>query len=965
MGMNASSQLIEGLSEKAVFIVVPPSPVRLFVSIALLVSGAGKQGACRSGEWRGRGPNWLRPKGFALFRAPGLTVPPPSGRRCYPAGTMSLGVGSHVGAYEITGLLGSGGMGDVYRAHDGKLQRDVALKVLSARLASTAEARARFEREALSIAKLSHPNIVSIYEFGDHSGLAYVASELIEGETLRARLEGGPLPQRRAVAYALQIARGVAAAHARGIVHRDLKPENVMITRDDHVKILDFGLAKPMEPAASDETRVAGTLTSAGIVLGTFAYMAPEQVRGLAVDHRADIFAFGALLYEMLSGVRAFKGETAADTMTAILTKEPPELDMARLAISPAIDRIVRRCLEKSADMRFQSATDLAFALETLSTTSTASSPQIAAVSPARRDPLRIAWLPWSLALVALVAAVAIWLYKPATPEPELPWQHFTRLTEAAGVEASPALSPDGSTVAYAMYVNGGWDIYAQRVGGRNPTPIVNDVKRNEGAPAYSPDGSLIAFHESDDDGGVFIAGATGESVRRLTDIGFDPAWSPDGTKMAFTTEEVRDPSSRQTFSTLYVVDVAGGAPRKIVEGDAIQPSWSPSGDRIVYWSNNGGQRDIFTVAASGGARVPVTEDAALDWSPVWFPDGRFVYFSSDRGGAMNLWRIAVDQANGRVAGVPLPVTTGVQASATEPRFSRDGKRLAFRSRIASVNPVAIPFDPVTGRAGVPVILDRSNNVRIPSDVSPDGTQIAYYSIGELQEDVFIGTANGKGIRHVTDDSPRDRGPVFTHDGQALVFYSNRDGSWGIWTVRPDGSNLRKLGSIPGGGAYPVASPKDDTIVFSGTFSTGGVFSVTLAGGGEPALLPSTKSSTGYFFVTSWSKDGARLCGPLVSESGRAYGIGVYDLQSREITTIANDEAFGVRWLPDGRRVVYFKVGQPELVIVDSVTHQRSIVPVQLPGPPTNDIFSISPDGRTIYYGAVHEQADIWIAERK
>jgi Tol biopolymer transport system component len=153
--------------------------------------------------------------------------------------------------------------------------------------------------------------------------------------------------------------------------------------------------------------------------------------------------------------------------------------------------------------------------------------------------------------------------------------------------------------------------------------------------------------------------------------------------------------------------------------------------------------------------------------------------------------------------------------------------------------------------------------------------------------------------------------------------------------------------------------------VFSGTFSTGGVFSVTLAGGGEPALLPSTKSSTGYFFVTSWSKDGARLCGPLVSESGRAYGIGVYDLQSREITTIANDEAFGVRWLPDGRRVVYFKVGQPELVIVDSVTHQRSIVPVQLPGPPTNDIFSISPDGRTIYYGAVHEQADIWIAERK
>lgn len=218
----------------------------------------------------------------------------------------------------------------------------------------------------------------------------------------------------------------------------------------------------------------------------------------------------------------------------------------------------------------------------------------------------------------------------------------------------------------------------------------------------------------------------------------------------------------------------------------------------------------------------------------------------------------------------------------------------------------------------------------------------------------------------MTDDAARDRAPVFTHDGQALVFYSNRDGAWGVWAIRPDGSNLRKLGSIPGGGAYPVASPIDDRVVFSGTFSAGGVFSVTVAGGSEPALLPGTKSDTGYFFATSWSKDGARLCGPLVSASGRSYAVAVYDLQSRVATTIATEEAFGVRWLPDRRRVVYFTPGQhPELVVVDSVTRQRTIVPIQLPGPPTNDVFSISRDGRTIYYGAVHEEADIWIAERK
>jgi eukaryotic-like serine/threonine-protein kinase len=878
---------------------------------------------------------------------------------------MSLSAGSRVGFYEITGVVGAGGMGEVYRAHDAKLQRDVAIKVLSPQLASTAEARARFEREALSVAKLSHPNIVSIFEFGDHNGLAYVVSELIDGETLRARLESGPLPPRRAIAYALQIARGIAAAHARGIVHRDLKPENVMITRDDHVKILDFGLAKPVEPAPSDETRVAGTLTSAGMVLGTFAYMAPEQVRGLAVDHRADIFAFGAVLFEMLSGDRAFKGETAADTMTAILTKEPAELDTARLAISPGVDRIVRRCLEKNPDLRFQSATDLAFALDTLSTTSTSSAAAMEA-TPAVVRVGTIAWLPWSVAIAALLAAVAVWLYKPPATDADLPWQHFTRVTEAGGVETGPTLSPDGSTVAYAISVNGSWDIYAQRVGGRNATPIVNDPKRDEGGPAYSPDGTLIAFHESDEDGGIFIAGATGESVRRLTDVGFDPAWSHDGKKIAYSTEEVRDPSARQTVSSMYVVDVAGGAPKKIVEGDAIQPSWSPGDDRIVYWSNNGGQRDIFTVAASGGTRVPLTDDAALDWSPTWSPDGAYVYFSSDRGGARNIWRMPIDHSTGHSTGAPLPVTTGVQAQAGLPRLSKDGSRLVFRSRIASVNPVAIPFDPATNQAGTPVVLDSSNNIRIPSDVSPDGTQIAYYSIGERQEDIFISGPTGKGMRHVTDDAARDRAPVFTRDGQTLAFYSNRDGAWAIWSIRTDGSNLRKIAGVEGGVAYPVASPIDDRVVFSSTFTGQGVYWAHASVGGAPQLLPGTKWNAGYFFVTSWSADGSRLCGPVVSDSGRSSGVGVFDLKTQTLTTIASDETFGVRWLPDGQRVVYFTgTSHPELVIVDSVTHKRSVVAVQLPRPPTDDIFSISRDGRTIYFGAVHEEADIWIAERK
>jgi serine/threonine protein kinase len=285
---------------------------------------------------------------------------------------MSLAAGTKLGAYAVVAPLGAGGMGEVYRAHDPRLSRDVAIKVLSPELASDPTALARFEREAMSVARLSHPNILSIFEFAHDGGIAFVVTELVEGDTLRSALDGGRLPARRAVGYALQIAKGIAAAHSRGVVHRDLKPENVMVTRDDHVKILDFGLAKPSDASADELTR-ASVATSAGTVLGTFGYMAPEQVRGLAVDHRADIFAFGAVVYEMLTGTRAFRRETGADTLSAILTAEPPELETLGVSIDPALARIVRRCLDKVPERRFQSANDLAFALETLTVPSTAS----------------------------------------------------------------------------------------------------------------------------------------------------------------------------------------------------------------------------------------------------------------------------------------------------------------------------------------------------------------------------------------------------------------------------------------------------------------------------------------------------------------------------------------------------------------------------------------------------------------
>src|SRR5436190_204940 len=885
---------------------------------------------------------------------------------------MSLPAGTRLGQYEILAQIGAGGMGQVYRAHDSQLDREVAIKILSPQLARDPEALARFEREALSVAKLSHPNILAIYELGRDADTVFVVSELVDGETLRARLAGGPLSPRRAAGYGQQVARGMAAAHARGIVHRDLKPENVMITRDDHVKILDFGLAKSIGPSGSDETRmVAGRTsidTSVGTILGTFGYMAPEQVRGLAVDHRSDIFSFGAMLYEMLSGERAFKGETAADTMSAILTREPPGLDVTRLAISPSLERIVHRCLEKTPELRFQSANDLAFALETLSTTSSSSGSASAAAvtTPAMASVSNKTWLPWSVAAVAIVAAAAAWIFKPEAPRAET-WQQFTPVTEASGEETAPALSPDGSSVAYAIRVNGSWDIYGQRVGGRNATPIVNDPQRNEGGPAYSPDGSQIAFHQSDGKGGIFIAGATGESVRRLTDAGFDPAWSPDGTRVAFADEEIHEASSRVTTSHLNIVAASGGAPSRIaVEGDAVQPSWSPSGKRIVYWSNTTGQRDLFTVAVDGGTRVALTNDASIDWCPVWSGDGRFVYFASDRGGATNIWRIPVDESTGGATGAPEPVTNGVQASAVRPRFSKDGSRMAFRSAVKSVNPVAIPFDPVTARAGTPIVLDASNNIRIPSDVSPDGRQLAFFSIGERQEDAFIGGADGKGIRRVTDDAARDRGPMFTHDGKSLVFYSNREGRWEPWSVRADGGNLRKIAAIPGC-IFVLVSTIDDTVVCSTASGSGEIFIMPLNGdpAAPPTKVPNTRIAEGSLNPTSFSPDGTRLAGLLQAPTGPTAGVAVYDLRAHALTMITADDNTAVRWLPDNRRLIYFTAGGSQLVVVDTVTRQRTVVDVRLPGPSVDDMFAISRDGRMIYYGAARAEADIWIAERK
>src|SRR5712691_8519812 len=313
---------------------------------------------------------------------------------------MTLAAGTRLGPYEILSPLGAGGMGEVYKARDSKLKRDVAIKVLPRSLASDPDTLARFEREAKAVAALSHPNILAIHDFGTHAGTAYAVMELLEGETLRGKLDAGPITQKQAVDYALQVAKGLSAAHERGIVHRDLKPENLFVSKDGHLKILDFGLAKKVEAVAPGKETGAPTgsgHTEPGTVMGTMGYMSPEQVRGLPVDHRSDIFSFGTILYEMLSGRKAFRRDTASDTMAAIMRDEPPELTQSGRNISPALDHIVRHCLEKDRENRFQSAKDVAFALSEASAPTSLSGAQLAA-PPSNKNK----------ALVAVAAVVVL-----------------------------------------------------------------------------------------------------------------------------------------------------------------------------------------------------------------------------------------------------------------------------------------------------------------------------------------------------------------------------------------------------------------------------------------------------------------------------------------------------------------------------------------------------------------------------
>ncbi len=788
-----------------------------------------------------------------------------------------LSPGARLGPYEIQSSIGAGGMGEVYRAHDSRLDRAVAIKVLPASFSANADRLQRFAQEARAAAALNHPNILSIFDIGDDNGAPYVVSELLEGETLRDRLRNGPLPIRKGIEYAIQVAHGLSAAHEKGIVHRDLKPENLFLTNDGRVKILDFGLAKLTRPevASGADAPTMHSVTEPGMVMGTVGYMSPEQVRGKPADPRSDIFSFGAILYEMISGKRAFHGETPADTMSAILKEEPLELTETGRNVPPGLERIVRHCMEKNPAQRFHSAGDLAFDLDALTeiSSTTKSGSQLVAPVSTRARRSGFIWIAGLVALALAMLGLGWWLGRGAGAATPV---GYTQITFRTGSIQNARFTPDGSVVYDASWEGSDHQLYLERTD--------DNVSRELGIKnaellSVSKNGELAISMNR-----VFMSGyarfgtlarvsLNGGAPREVLDNVQDADWATDGENMAV----VRFVPETRHWRLEY--------PIRHVVFDTInwisQPKISPDGKWIAFSDHqNTLGDDEGTVAVVG----PDGKEKILSsgWSSVegieWSPSGDEIWFSaSDSGSAENLRGVTLkgrlrtivnvpggmwlqDTRNGIILMVTHQVRLGIRGQAPEAKgeaelgwlgwselrdISRDGKQVLFEEEADGGGPNYTVFLRAT---------DGSPPVRLGNGmacaISPDG------------KSVITKPAKGGGLILVPTGAGEAR--PLTHDN---ISYS---------TVRylPDGKHVLATGIEPGhgardylidignGDAKPITpegiagtqlSPDGHNIAVIGPDGKYGIWPID---GGNLRPIPGFDPK---YFVTGWSPDGGSV----------------------------------------------------------------------------------------------------------
>ncbi len=894
---------------------------------------------------------------------------------------MPLQTGAQVGPYLIEAAIGAGGMGEVYRATDTNLKRLVAIKVLPDSLAGDAERLARFQGEAEILARLNHPNIAQIHGLERSNESTALVMELVEGATLADRLVRGRLPVDEAIPIAKQIAEALEAAHEQGIIHRDLKPANIKVREDGTVKVLDFGLAKALDPAGPSSSASASmsptitspAMTEKGVILGTAAYMAPEQARGRAVDKRADIWAFGVVLYEMLAGEPLFADESMVDTLSAVMRK-PIDLDQLPSSTPARLRELVRRCLDRDPRRRLRDIGDARIALEAVGGSDVGVA---AAGSSGHGFPAKAVTIS---AIVAVSVAAGAYLLGTRVASrgssatgaaADVGLGAFTHLTYQTGLESSPSLSPDGEFVVYTAIDGGDRDLFLLRVDGQKAINLTEDSPADEDHPAFSPDGRFIAFRSERGGGGLFVMGATGESVRRLTSFGDNPSWSPDGREIVFGTEGRSDPSIREKRSELWVVPASGGEPRRIFAGDAVQPAWSPSGARIAYWAMGlaSGIRDVWTIAADGSDPQRVTDQASVDWDAAWEPDGRHLDFVSDRSGATHPWRVAIDEKSGRPLGAPEPIHLPTSWSG-QLSWAKDGRRLAYRTSERTAQVTRVPFDSTTARVRGPAErLFDTTIAAVGLDLTADGWML--FRTMDTPEDIYVMRSDGTGLRKLTDDLAKDRGPVWSPDGLMAAFYSNRSGHYEIWTVRRDGSDLRQRTNLePGLVYFPIWSPAGRSMII--TFDDK---LVRMPVADQPVSLsdveeiPVDRGDAVSVYATSWSPDGRRVGGSLIGSNGELVGglllIDVATGRNRLVRVDLPIPPGGsvyptLSWLPDGRRGIV-RWGE-RILLVDAEAEKLTTLAQGLGR--DGGTARLSADGKWIYMLDAREEGDLWLAGR-
>jgi len=899
----------------------------------------------------------------------------------------SLRAGARLGPFEIVEPIGSGGMGDVYRARDTRLDRQVAIKVLAPEFSDDVERKQRFQREAKTISSLSHPNICTLFDVGEQEGTDYLVMEYLEGETLADRLTKGALLLTDVLKIGIQIGEALGKAHQQGIVHRDLKPGNVMLTNEGAVKLVDFGLAKdigavtstPRHPSTPDKP-----LTAEGAIVGTLSYMAPEQVEGREADARTDIFAFGAILYEMATGRRAFEGATKASLIVSILAKEPPLL-AETLGVSETsergirslvtIEQIVRQCVEKDPERRRQSALDVANDLRWVSERGIG----IADGSDARTSRRNRTIRGTTVALVAICAgAAAFWIGWRASGRSDasssssgMRSPKLVRLTWEPGGEIFPSISPDGSSFVYEAVggTSSGSDIFFRRVGGETAINLTKDCSSRDGNPMFSPDGQSIVYRSNCDGGGIFIMGATGESRRRLTNFGDWPRWSPDGKSVVFHTGF--DVPGNE--SGLWIADVATGTLHKLLGGRVTQPAWSPSGSRIAFHRSDdaNGAWSLATVAVEGGAPVDVlTRTRPRNFQPVWIREG--IVFASGEVGQPNLFRVRVSESTGQKLGDVEPVTLSM-TWVRNPSATIEGRRVVFASANVTKELGVSSFS----SDGSPKLLNWRSIHSDPRDIqgvcpSPDGEYVAtvnYDSYPDYDDVLLVRTSNGETLR-LTNDDQSEEPFAWTAGGSRVLLTRSVRGRDEVWWIRRDGSGLERVASGRGKESLAgIAISSDGRWLFAVEGADRRACMIDLAVPVDQRTmveLPRLPDGRG-FDLSDVSHDGKWLVGFRREEAGRpATALYLYDLQQKLYSKLTDLEAgYRCAWLPDSRRILLWQVRANDLKLIDRETRQSITIPD--PNVSANarwtQRLALSRDGRFLFSERWHYEDDIWMLD--